>query len=300
MGTRYTTNTISGYDTTPSGLSDDGSETTGNKIHFADVYSNLSDPVKSLAEAINTDLVNHFDVASDAAKTTTYAVDADDDRRLVRCDATLGAFSVTLGAAATLGNGFQVTIKKTDSSANAVTVDANLSEEIDGALTYVLAAQYDWATLRCDGSNLHVVASNKAPGRLVDIANTTTETTVNPDADTVLMYDDSASANREVLINKISTIVFASGDIILMDGATPNGWTKLTSAAYENTAVRVISTTTAGRTSNLPFTTAMANRTTSTASGTSSDDAGGKCTQAHNHTVDMTVNYCDVFAVQKD
>lgn len=75
-----------------------------------------------------------------ATKTTTYTVTTADE--VVPCDATSAAFTVTLPAISGI-TGYKVTIKKIDSSANAVTVDGNGSETIDGALTYVLSNQYD-------------------------------------------------------------------------------------------------------------------------------------------------------------
>lgn len=59
----------------------------------------------------------------------------------LRCDASGGAMTVNLPAA--IGNGRLVTIKKIDSSGNAVTIDGSGSETIDGATTYALAAQYN-------------------------------------------------------------------------------------------------------------------------------------------------------------
>lgn len=59
----------------------------------------------------------------------------------LRANAVGGAMTINLPAA--IGKGRLVTIKKIDSSANAVTIDGNSSETIDGATTYSLAAQYD-------------------------------------------------------------------------------------------------------------------------------------------------------------
>ncbi len=59
----------------------------------------------------------------------------------LRCDASGGAMTVNLPA--TIGNGRLVTIKKIDSSGNAVTVTRAGSDTIDGATTESLAAQYD-------------------------------------------------------------------------------------------------------------------------------------------------------------
>ena len=49
------------------------------------------------------------------------------------------------------------TVKKTDSSANAVTIDGNGAETIDGATTQALAAQYDALEVVTDGVEWFVV-----------------------------------------------------------------------------------------------------------------------------------------------
>lgn len=67
------------------------------------------------------------------------------------CNATGGAFTVTLPtAASTSGQIFN--IKKTDSSANAVTIDPNGAETIDGASTLVLNTQWQSAQIQSNGT----------------------------------------------------------------------------------------------------------------------------------------------------
>lgn len=66
----------------------------------------------------------------------------------VLCDATSGAVTANLPAAV---DGTVYVIKKTDVSANAVTVDGNASETIDGATTLVLAAQWDSCMIQALG-----------------------------------------------------------------------------------------------------------------------------------------------------
>lgn len=88
------------------------------------------------------------------AKTAIYTTTGDETT--VLCDATAGAFTVTLPAAASF-SGKHYYIKKTDSSANVVTVDGNLSETIEGATTYPLIARYSAIKIISDGSNWHIV-----------------------------------------------------------------------------------------------------------------------------------------------
>ena len=87
------------------------------------------------------------------AKTSAYTVTVQDGRDVViAADASGGAFTVTLYTA--VGNtNRRVTVKKTDSSANAVTIDGNASETIDGATTITLTQQYATATLTSNNAN---------------------------------------------------------------------------------------------------------------------------------------------------
>jgi NADPH-dependent ferric siderophore reductase len=91
-------------------------------------------------------------------KTASYTATANDQTILV--DATSGAATITLPAAAShLGRRYVV--KKIDSSANAVTVDANASETIDGVLTKVLREQYEAITIQSDGTNWYALSREK-------------------------------------------------------------------------------------------------------------------------------------------
>jgi len=75
---------------------------------------------------------------------------------VITCDASGGAFTVNLYASS--GNtGRVLEIKKTDSSANAITVDGNASETIDGQTTKTLNYQYSAMKILCDGSNWHII-----------------------------------------------------------------------------------------------------------------------------------------------
>jgi hypothetical protein len=56
--------------------------------------------------------------------------------RLIQVNATSGAVTINLPGAATAGNGQMITVKKNDASANAVILDGNRGETIDGATTY--------------------------------------------------------------------------------------------------------------------------------------------------------------------
>lgn len=88
-----------------------------------------------------------------ASKTSNYT--ATGDETIIPCD-TASAFTVTLPAASTM-TGKMLIIKKTSSDFNAVTIDGNASETIDGATTTTINTQYEALHIACDGSNWHII-----------------------------------------------------------------------------------------------------------------------------------------------
>ena len=83
-----------------------------------------------------------------------YTVNVND--AFIPVDASSAAVTVTLKPAAE-AKGKRLTIKKIDSSANAVTVDGDGSETIDGATTAVINCQYESICLMSDGTEWWVV-----------------------------------------------------------------------------------------------------------------------------------------------
>lgn len=93
-------------------------------------------------------------VRTSTSVTTTATLTSASD--VVLADASGGAYSITLPAVAT-STGWTYTVIKTDSSANAVTLDGNASETINGALTYALSSQYAKVTIYCTGSEWLII-----------------------------------------------------------------------------------------------------------------------------------------------
>lgn len=79
---------------------------------------------------------------------------------LILGDATSAAFSITLPRVRAVAPNKFFIIKKTDASANAVTVDGDGSEQIDHAATYALAGQDDFVWIVADHTNnrWHVIS----------------------------------------------------------------------------------------------------------------------------------------------
>ena len=99
---------------------------------------------------INAQTEVHGLVIQAIAKTGAYTLTAIDD--FVECDASGGAFIITLPAVASTTTGKVYHIKKIDSSANVVTVDGNASETIDDGTTASITTQYECITIINNGS----------------------------------------------------------------------------------------------------------------------------------------------------
>ncbi len=97
----------------------------------------------------------HFPNAP-AAKTGNYTVVLADQNALITVDATAAARTVTLPTFASVFAGFSVTIQKSDTSVNIVTVDGNGAETINGDATKILRNPYDSITVTSDGSDWKV------------------------------------------------------------------------------------------------------------------------------------------------
>jgi hypothetical protein len=111
-----------------------------------------------LTNASNTFTLENIFSASVRFAYTTSAINItlDATHNVVDIDASGGTKTVTLPAAASI-TGRQYTIRKSDSSGNAVTIDGNSTETINGAATKSLAAQYDTATIMSNGTNWIVI-----------------------------------------------------------------------------------------------------------------------------------------------
>jgi len=125
--------------------------------NVVDTFDNLDYSILSTSSglAIQTISTNYTALTTDGA---------------IFASASSGNVTVTLPAAAN-NSGQKLIIKKTDSSANTVTIDGNASETIDESATKVLTIQYDSVVLVCDGSNWWVTAQavQTIPSGLISI-----------------------------------------------------------------------------------------------------------------------------------
>ena len=115
---------------------------TGTIRDAADTaYSNARNPTThSSTHAVGgTDPLTIFGfLAVTISSTLTVA----NQRQLINVDATSGAITITLPAAATVGSGWAVQIRKSDASANLVTISRSGTDLINGVVTLPLAVQH--------------------------------------------------------------------------------------------------------------------------------------------------------------
>ena len=160
--TIYSAPTISGYNDTPP--SDDGAKTVSNQIKWATHKNKLADPIKTYADAISSATDTAFGKIpfnSTETKSADYTITASDLGYLIACSNTI---TITLLAAATAGNGFNLAIRNDGSGV--ITVDGNASETINGNTTVTLNPG-DFLLLVSDGSNWYGLLSPSLDGSII-------------------------------------------------------------------------------------------------------------------------------------
>jgi len=88
--------------------------------------------------------------------TRTSPFTADDDDSTILCNTAGGGFTITLPAAS-INTRRVYTIKKISSDGNTVTIDGNGAETIDGVTTKTLTTQWQFITIKCNGTGWFVI-----------------------------------------------------------------------------------------------------------------------------------------------
>jgi len=127
----------------------------------------------------------NFSVTAPTSGSTTVG----DDKKLFLCDATGGAITASLPAAATC-SGMTIAVKKTDASANPVTIQGNGAETIDGSNTYPISTQYAWVLLACNGTAWEIISATGWVNGTA-LANGTTATTQSAGDNTTKVATDA-------------------------------------------------------------------------------------------------------------
>lgn len=238
MTNPYTTQTIADYNTSPP--ADDASAVASNQLFWSKHKDKLADPIKTLAEAIDTqNVAAHAKFLGYAtnAQSTTYSIIASDEWKIIECT---GTFTLTLLAAVTAGDGFTIGISNVGTGV--ITVEGDTSELVGGATNQSLAKTGDSLILQCNGTNHKIVADSRtsyevaideakgadiasatttdigaATGNYINVTGTTTITglgTVQAGARRVVQFDGVLTLTH----NATSLILPTSDDILTVAG----------------------------------------------------------------------------------
>lgn len=126
MGTKYSSNSASGYNSTPP--ADDGTVSEANKVKYSTIKTKLADPSKDLADTINTDLVTHFDNGPNAY-TTNQTLGATHYNQVNQVSGS--GVTLTLSDASALTAGWYTEIISTDTTNNVTLARATASNTIN-------------------------------------------------------------------------------------------------------------------------------------------------------------------------
>src|SRR3990167_638695 len=116
MGTKYSSESISGYNATAP--ADDGTISEANKVKWSTIKTKLPDPLKTAIENIDSKLTTHFNVGPTALITNT-TLDSTHFNKVIQVSGS--GVTLTLSDAATLTAGWFCDIISTDAS-NSVTL----------------------------------------------------------------------------------------------------------------------------------------------------------------------------------
>ena len=134
-----------------------GEDDAGNLIFFATPGPYVLVGTRAGSELWRGPIVVNVDTAASVSARAVAEIDNGDSpyalttstTQTVLVDASGGPVTVTLPAVAS--SGLDISIKKTDASVNAATIDPNGAETVDGAATLDLTSQYESVRL-ADGS----------------------------------------------------------------------------------------------------------------------------------------------------
>ena len=143
---------------------------------------------------------------------------------IIFANATDGAITVNLPTAVGI-SGRRYIIKKTDSSANAVTVDGNGSQTIDGSTTKILLNQYDCIEIYSDGANWQISSKKYDDAILTSKTGNYTVTVNDCNGVTVFTNDGAIGAvtftlPTAVAGQRVSFIVVEAQNLIIVPGTS--------------------------------------------------------------------------------
>ena len=162
MGTKYSTQAISGYNSSPP--SDDGTQSESNKTKWATVKTKIGDPVKTTVEAINSALVTAFDQSVRSVSAADSTVAGDHNRTIQIASTVTASITISLGDAATMAAGYIVTVAN-QSNVACVVDRATASNTINGTTASVSIAALESITFIVNSSTNGYIIKNRGRAR---------------------------------------------------------------------------------------------------------------------------------------
>ena len=153
----YVSPTLTGYNANPP--ADDGTQTEDNRVKWDTVKTKIGDPLNTYSSAVDSAVDAALDKLpnnSTTSQATNFGVSTGDDGKIFLVT---GNSTASLPSAATVGAGFQATIKKNETG-NTVTIDPDGSDTIDGETTRTITEPFEGVTLVSDGSSNWTIASD--------------------------------------------------------------------------------------------------------------------------------------------
>jgi hypothetical protein len=175
---------------------------------------------------------------------TTANVSVDQNTNAVFCDATSGNITVNLPPSNMCHK--QLVIKKTDTSANTVTIDPHASETIDGATSLVLSLQKQSATILPDGSNwqqqkymglkFYIIVDSQTSGTAPQAISATTWTTLR--YSTLEGFSGASLASNEITLPAGTYII--GGSVLCAPSPAVTSTTEIKLRLYNVTAAAAV------------------------------------------------------------
>jgi hypothetical protein len=158
LGTKYSSQSISGYNSSPP--SDDGTQSESNKTKWATVKTKLGDPVKSAVEAINSALVTALDQSVRSVSASDSTVAGDHNRTIQIASTITASITISLGDAATMAAGYIVTVAN-QSNVACVVDRVTASNTINGSTSSISIAPLESITFIVNSATNGYVVKNR-------------------------------------------------------------------------------------------------------------------------------------------
>jgi hypothetical protein len=209
MGQKYTSQTVTGYDTSPP--PDDGSLTLANLITWAGIKGELGDPLNTAFAAINSALLLALDVSSRVVSGADTATSAD-NLKTIECS---GTFTVNVPPASTEGAGYTVTYKNVGTGV--ITVQPFLgTDTLDGVADGTLALNGgDCVTVKVNSAATgYIVFYQEKGGVLTYNPQSANYTTTIADQGAFIVHPGSDATARTFIIDSNADVPYPIGTCV--------------------------------------------------------------------------------------